>query len=251
MDYLQKTKTSVMTSLLYKTYRWMWASLDWLFPPYCGGCGKRGERWCVACMQKVALILPPLCKRCGKKMAGGYQALYCRDCYNHRPSYYALRSWASFEGVTRNALHRLKYNRDIALGEVLCRPLTQLMQEVHWQVDLVVPVPIGRQRGQERGYNQAALLAKPLALSLGLRYAPHGLTRVRETISQVGLSRQDRQQNVKGAFAAQQRIVEGKSVLVVDDVTTTGATLDACSQAILDGGAHTVFCLTLARAVHP
>ena len=204
----------------------------------------------MACMQNVALILPPLCNRCGRKMATGNQALYCRECYNRRPAFDALRSWAMFEGVTRNALHRLKYESDVALGEVLSRPLTQLVQESNWQVDLVTPVPIGKQRSHERGYNQAAMLAKPMALSLGLKYAPQSLMRVRETVSQVGLSHKERQHNVAGAFAAQRNMVEDKSVLVVDDVTTSGATLNACSQAILDEGARTVFCLTLARAAH-
>jgi ComF family protein len=148
----------------------------------------------------------------------------------------------------RNAIHRLKYRRDIALGEVLARPMIECFQSVGWQVDLVTPVPLGVARYAERGYNQAALLARPLALSCGLRYASQALIKIKDTRSQVGLGIEQRRENVAGAFMAQNRFVEGRSVLVVDDVTTSGATLEACAVALMSAGAKMVYCLTLARA---
>jgi len=165
------------------------------------------------------------------------------------PPYTALRSWAVFSGPLRQALHRLKYARDIALGETLAQPLIELFLNLGWQVDLVVPVPLSRARHEERGYNQAALLARPLALACGLSYRPKTIQKTRETLSQVGLTKSGRRDNVKDAFFAPSSQVQGKRILVIDDVTTSGATIEACAQALTVGGAERVYGLTLARAV--
>ncbi len=112
---------------------------------------------------------------------------------------------------------------------------------------MVVPVPLGVARLKERGYNQAELIAKPLALRIGVPCETRGLHRVRETRSQVGLSFDQRRDNVKNAFQAKQDIVSEHNILVVDDVATSSATLDACAAALLAAGAHDVYCLTYAR----
>jgi ComF family protein len=116
-------------------------------------------------------------------------------------------------------------------------------------VDLVVPVPVSLSRRSERGYNQAALLARPIALFYGLDYRPKALMKLRETRSQVGLTVEERKANVDDAFFGEQRIVKGKNILVVDDVTTSGATLNACAHVLRNAGAEEVYCLTLARAL--
>jgi ComF family protein len=143
----------------------------------------------------------------------------------------------------------LKYQGDLSLGEFLARPLLHCLEEVNWAVDLVVPVPLSAARLAERGYNQAALLARPLALGSGLSFRPQALLRCRETRSQVGLSGKQRRENVAGAFLGNPQIVLGKKTLIVDDVTTSGATLEACAQALRTAGALEVVALTLARAV--
>lgn len=173
----------------------------------------------------------------------------CPDCCANPKPYKALRSWAIFHGPLRTAIHRLKYVGDIGLGERLARPMVSLLKKTGWDLDLVVPVPAGRIRKQARGYNQAALLAFPLALSAGIPYQANGLDKARETRSQVGLSPAERRANVAAAFRADQVPVRMKSVLVVDDVTTTGATIEACGQALLEAGAWQVFGITLARAI--
>lgn len=117
------------------------------------------------------------------------------------------------------------------------------------QFDIVIPVPLGRERLKERGYNQANLLAHPIALQVNRPFTPQALFRSRETGSQVGLNAQERKQNVKNAFQGRPSLVAGKRILLVDDVATTGATLSECSTALKQAGAEHVIALTLARAV--
>jgi ComF family protein len=142
----------------------------------------------------------------------------------------------------------LKYKGDIALGDVFARPLASQLLSYGWPVNLIVPVPIGVARKSERGYNQAALIAWPVALCAGIAYRPNALKKVRETRSQVGLPASERRTNVAEAFQADPKTVRGKSVLIMDDVTTSGATIEACTNALLSAGANQVYGLTLARA---
>jgi competence protein ComFC len=231
----------------YQLYRWVWASLDLFFPPQCGGCGAPGARWCSSCQQRVEIIYLPVCEKCGQHSETGSR---CVSCLDNPPDYTALRSYAVYSGELRKAIHRLKYEGDMALAEVLARPMIQLLNSTTWSIDLVAPVPIGSARRRQRGYNQAALLAWPLALSCSLSYRPHSLKRKRETRSQVGLTGDERRTNVSGAFSSSASIVKGKSILVVDDVTTSGATIEACTQTLLANGAKQVFGLTLARTAY-
>lgn len=229
----------------YHLYKLVWDGLDWIYPPRCGGCEKPGSRWCSSCEQKSKIIQSPICMRCGQNINDGEE---CGNCRQHPPSYSALRSRYLFEGPLRLALHRLKYKNDIALGETFSYPLIGLFHDTNWSPDIIVPVPLGVARQAERGYNQASLLAYPLALATGIKYKGKVLKKVRETSSQVGLSFDERRTNVRDAFRAEKKIVLGKKVLIIDDVCTSGATLDACSSALLDEGAKEVFALTLARA---
>ena len=186
-----------------------------------------------------------MCVRCGQTVSGDG---LCWECRRTPPHYTALRSWAIFEGPLRNAMHRLKYRRDIALGEMLSRHLIRSLSELDWHIDLVVPVPLGVARQAERGYNQSALLARPIALGYHLAYQPRALRKTRDTPTQVGLSLEQRWTNVAGSFAADPNYVSAKSVLLVDDVATSGATLNACADALFSSGAVQVYALTLARA---
>jgi len=229
----------------YIAYIWLWSSLDLLFPATCGGCDKGKSRWCQDCKESVELILPPICNICGGQTSR--QGL-CANCQQNPPEYDAIRSWAIYDGPVRNAIQKLKYKRDISLGIVLTRPIIDLFASLNWKIDYVVPVPLGVARLRERGYNQSALIARPLALGSGVRYRPQALKRVRETTTQVGLTINQRRENVKNAFLSPNKEVEGKSVLIIDDVMTSGATLESCTTALIQAGAVKVFALTLARA---
>jgi competence protein ComFC len=229
----------------YRLYRSLWRGLDWLYPPACAGCGEAGERWCERCQVGAKRMQGEVCPVCGAMNSGPG---VCAQCRTTKPHFKQLRSWAVYEGPLRKALQRLKYKQDLALGEALARPLIELWPGLGWHADLLLPVPLGVARLAERGYNQSALLARPLGLAHSIPYKPGGLRRLRETRSQVELSAQERRLNVKGAFQGEARVVSGKRVLVVDDIATSCATLDACALALLEAGALEVVCLTLARA---
>jgi len=171
----------------------------------------------------------------------------CANCDRSKPDFKELRSWALYEGPVREAILNLKYRRNMSLGIVLSQPLYELFLELGWKIDAVIPVPLGVARLKERGYNQATLIAKPLALRIGKPCLIKGLSRVRETRTQVDLSFIQRQENVEGAFKGLEQYVSGLQLLVLDDVATSSATLNSCARALLDVGSKDVKCLTLAR----
>lgn len=231
---------------IYYLNKSFWVGLDWLFPPVCGGCGNPGTRWCRECQNKVQVVNDPVCDACGLPQA--YSGL-CKRCQQKRPSYQHLRSWAVFENPVQAALHRLKYRRDIGLGEALSNQLVGFVEQLGWSIDILIPIPLGKKRLRERGYNQVAMVSRPLSIQLGLDHCPNALWRARETRSQVGLSAKERQENVQNAFLADGKVVNGRSILLMDDVSTTGATLSAAAEALHTSGAHTVYAATVARAL--
>ena len=233
-------------NLPYRAYRLIWEALDWLYPPVCGGCGRSGERWCNDCTQKTLEIEPPICPICGNVNENDGP---CPRCQVTRPFYTALRSHTIFQGAVREAIHRLKYRRDIGLAEALSRPMIGSMQKLNWSLDIITSVPLGLVRFEQRGYNQATLLARPIALYLKIPFSTRILVRTRETSSQVGLTVKERHENMADAFRTDRKFVKGKNVLVVDDVATSGATLNACAKALLDAGASSVYGFALARAI--
>ena len=205
-----------------------------------------GERLCPNCTHGIHILKPPVCPICGTMQK---TEQICAKCSSNPPLYTALRSWGVYGGYLQEAIHHLKYKRDVALGDRLASLMLGSFNEAQWKIDMVIPVPAGKSRKGERGYNQAALLARPIALYHGLSYRPLGLRKNRDIRSQVGLSHKERLQNVDGAFVANSAIVEGCSILVIDDVTTSGATLNACAKALKAAGTKAAYCLTLARAV--
>jgi competence protein ComFC len=231
---------------IYYLNKSFWVGLDWLFPPVCGGCGNPGTRWCRECQKKVQVINDPVCDACGLPQA--YSGL-CKRCQQKRPSFQHLRSWAVFENPVQAALHRLKYRRDIGLGEALSNQLAGFVDQLGWSIDILIPIPLGKKRLRERGYNQVAMVSRPLSIQLGLDYCPNVLWRARETRSQVGLSAKERQDNVQNAFLADGKVVNGRSILLMDDVSTTGATLSSAAEALYASGARAVYAATVARAL--
>lgn len=231
---------------VYRLYQLAWAGLDLLYPPHCCGCDKLGSRLCEECLLNIQQISESVCGYCGQVIDSPG---ICPACQTAPPALKALRAWSVFDGPMRKAVHRLKYDRDLSLAELFSRYMIEFLQDLNWAIDLITPVPIGKARLAERGYNQAALLALPLALSSKIPYKPGALVKTRQTRSQVGLGIEQRRANVAGAFQANAAIVGSKRVLIVDDVVTSGATMDACAIALRKSGADKVYGLALARTL--
>jgi ComF family protein len=229
-----------------KLYETFWRGLDWIFPPECMGCGKEGSVICEACLQKIQFLDKNRCIFCGRTLT---KEGICQRCRHEDHFFTEIRCLANYEGITQEAVQRLKYENDLAVAFVLAKLLTNLVQSANWTIELVIPVPLSQKRLYERGYNQAALLARPLSLNLGKPFATKGLTRVKETRSQVNLNIRQRKENVQNAFLADPLIVRGQSILLVDDVYTTGATMNAAAKALKQAGCSQVFALTVAKAV--
>lgn len=232
--------------LNYTLVQWFWAGMDLLYLPHCGGCNTQGVRWCEDCQKRVLIISPQICELCGQPQHN--QGL-CSRCKKSPPPYSALISWATFSGPVRQVLLRLKYHHDLGLGEVLSRSLIYYLQGLEWEIDMIVSIPLGVARLKRRGYNQADLIARPLASGSGYLYNKTAVIRERETLSQVGLTVSQRKSNMDGAFRADPLRVANRSILIVDDVSTSGATIEACTAAVLQAGARKVYGLTLAKTV--
>ena len=217
-----------------------------LFPPVCGGCGKAGQRWCLDCQARVPRMMEPLCDKCGISVR---KPGLCEKCQSNPPVYRFLRSWAVFDSPIQNALHTIKYRRNMSLADDIAVQLVDFVRSLNWNLDMVVPAPLGRQRLKERGYNQVALVAKPLAYELGLAYKPNALIKTRETRSQVGLTISQRRENVSQAYQADPSVVKRRVVLLMDDVSTTGSTILAGTDALISAGAQEVYAITIARAL--
>jgi len=224
----------------------LWRGVDVFFPPTCPGCGKFAERWCLNCQRAVQRIDPTqTCDLCGEPVPAPGR---CRRCQSSQPPYETMRSWAVFRGELRSALHTLKYKRNFGLGISLAAQIQLDLEKIDWPVDAVVPIPLSPGRLRERGYNQVTLIAAPLADKLDIPFLPTALRRVRETRTQVGLNAQERQQNVQRIFSARPNQVHGKSILLMDDVITTGSTITDAARALREAGARTVYAFSAARA---
>ncbi len=220
------------------------ALLDLLFPPRCGSCGRGGAWLCSACLAQVEWLTPPLCSLCGEPLTSGQRCLRWR---HHPVLLDGLRSAAWYVGPLRNAIHRLKYRGQRVLAEPLGAILLQGWRREPPPAELLVPVPLHSRRTRERGYNQATLLAQQLGRATGLPVDALSLQRIRHTRSQVDLSAGERLANVEGAFACRGQAFRGRAVCLIDDICTTGATLQASAVALREAGAATVWAFTLAR----
>jgi ComF family protein len=187
----------------------------------------------------------PICQVCGEP---GSDKTICPDCLSDPPAFDILRSATLFDGKIREALHHLKYNQDIGIGEALAPHLVNVFATQNWNIDLVTSVPLSQKRQRIRGYNQAEMLARPFAAMIKKPYSSHAINRIIDTRSQIDLNADERRKNVSGAFYANTMYIDQKSVIIIDDVSTTGSTISECALALKQAGAKEVYALTLARA---
>ncbi len=224
------------------------ALLDWLFPIHCVGCRAPGAAICPACAATIRYPTQGFCSSCGRPAALSRPGEICRRCLAGLPALDANYAAAFAAGVLRQAIHQFKYAGQSHLAGPLTDILLAWWRAFAFPVDLVIPVPLHPLRERERGYNQALLLSRRFSAGAGLPHSAHALQRHRPTRPQVGLNAHQRRENVAGAFSCvAPDLVAGKRILLIDDVTTTGATLCAAADALRQAGAHAVTALTIAR----
>ena len=234
------------------------ALLDLLFPPLCHICKafipKAGDLFiCAACLEKISFLVTPLCSACGTPFVteNGSDHL-CGACLKF-PPFHTCRSATLFDGPVQELIHRLKYGYRVHLSQPLGLLTAGALAPFCSQAapGLIVPVPLHRKRLRQRGFNQSQLIGAELAKQWKLPLEFGNLRRVRWTEPQTSLDAADRRDNVRGAFAVRDpRRLEGKRVLLVDDVYTTGSTIRACAEPLREAGAAAVFVVTVARSVH-
>ena len=237
--------------------------LSTLFPRPCPLCRKvildKREGFCAACLEAFQVIQEPVCYRCGYPLVGKREpeGFLCPGCIARNapvPPSFTVRSIALYAGNVRQAILRVKYGRQAPVARSL-----SVFARDHFTrffplsgFDRVVPVPLHPKRLRAREFNQCVLLARPLAAQLGVPLDLDAVERVRHTLPQSASTVMARRKNLRGAFQVRKvPRIEGQSILVLDDVYTTGATLEALALCLLSAGASRVAALTLARSPSP
>ena len=242
-------------SMVRSAGRWL---ADFVIPPVCLSCRvplHSRDALCAACWRDVSFIRAPLCDRLGLPLpfdTGGVQL--SAAAVASPPEYDRARAAAHFDGVVRRLVHEFKYADRQDARRMFGTWLAACASAFLHEAELIVPVPLSRRRLLARRYNQAALLAQELSRVSGVPANPFLLERLRHTTPQIGLTYNQRKQNVSGAFSLSERhrsAVAGRRILLVDDVITTGATVEACARVLKQAGAAQVDVVALALVVRP
>ena len=238
--------------------------IDLIYPPRCAVCqtflwsaalseGLKDLPFCRACLDGFVEVRSPICPACGRPYASGAQDdRWCEDCLRRRPNYDSARAPYLYEGGLMTAIHAFKYGEKSHLANPLGTLLASFARVcfIHLEGLLVIPVPLHPKRLRERGFNQSLLLARRVALPLDADLDFLSLRRVRHTKPQTGLDSDERRKNVRRAFEViDRKTVKGRTILLVDDVATTGSTLNECARVLKRAGAVEVHALALARTL--
>ena len=213
--------------------------LDIALPTLCVSCREpvHGEGVCAACWAELSFIAPPFCPRLGIPFVyDPGPELLSMEAIANPPAYQRARAAVRYDDVARTLVHALKYQDRTDLAPAMGRWMARAGKELLDEADVLVPVPLHWRRGWSRRYNQSGALAHVISRQSGVTVAAESLRRVRATEQQIGLSRAQRASNVQGAFkvaADRMADIQGRRVILVDDVLTTGATVDACATGII------------------
>lgn len=217
----------------------------------CAFCSKqlkdRSGILCAGCASLLAFINDNICSNCGRPLPPGSIPFVCSECSNRDMHFDGGCMVFEFDGLVQDILHRLKYGGEAELAQTIGWFMSSKLKKMNWTIDVIMPVPLHPDRLKERGFNQSHLLADAIGWECGIDVNPGVLIRDRNTESQVGLTRMERMHNVRGAFTVNgSGEVRGKRILLVDDIMTTGSTLDECSRALKEHGANKVYFITAA-----
>ncbi len=230
---------------------------DFVFPPHCHVCrsfiSEAGRlHVCSSCRDSIRLISSPHCTICAVPFLGAGQDHPCGSCIKEPPAFSAARAAFVYDGPGRELIHNFKYEYKIHLRRPLALYVVQVLSEfvLTHKPDFIVPVPLHPKRLRTRGFNQAVLIGEVLASEWDLPMERSAMMRTRWTEPQINLAASQRRENVKGAFAIKKsEAVKGKRILLLDDVYTTGSTVDECSKVLKKGGADEIIVITVARAI--
>ena len=230
-------------------------ALDIALPTLCVACREPvdGEGVCASCWAKLSFIAPPFCPRLGIPFVyDPGPELLSMEAIANPPAYARARAAVRYDDVARTLVHALKYQDRTDLAPAMGRWMARAGRELLDEADLLVPVPLHWRRAWGRRYNQSGALARVIERQTGVKLASEALRRVRPTQQQIGLSRAQRASNVQGAFKVapdRSAQIQGRRVVLIDDVLTSGATTDACARALLRAKAASVDVLVFARVV--
>src|SRR5271154_4083755 len=228
-------------------------ALDLALPPLCAACREPvdGKGLCPACWSKLSFITRPYCERLGIPFVyDPGPGILSMEAIADPPAYNRARAAVRFDEISRALVHALKYGDRLDLAPMMGRWISQAGRELLAEADALVPVPLHWRRLWARRFNQSAMLAATISAESGVPIAAGALKRVKATVQQVGLSRSERAANVQGAFRVPpegRSAVPGRRLVLVDDVLTSGATVDACARVLLRAGAANVDVLVFAR----
>jgi ComF family protein len=247
---LQRIASIAASSLRY--------SADLILPPVCVACGTlitRHNLLCPQCWRSLYLITPPLCNRLGVPLPGyeGEGPHMSAQAAANPPVFARARAAAHYSGIMRRLIVRFKFEDKHEPLPLFVRLMREAGRELLKDADVLVPVPLHRLRLLQRRFNQSALLAKGVGRASGVPVSLMALRRVRRTGAQVGLGQEARQENVARAFGVHppyRKQIQGKNIVLVDDVMTTGSTANACAGALLAAGAARVEVLAIALVAH-
>lgn len=237
---------------------WVWNFINLIYPLTCLVCRIRlnplsDKPLCEICWNKIEFNPAPFCRVCGRHLPAKSQkeVLICKDC--QKSSYFFKRAYSVciYDGVIKECIHLLKYNRKLSLAKPLARLMVNFAHKFlnMKKIDLILPVPLHKTKLRQRQFNQAKLLAKPLARAFSKELKDNLLIKIKSGPAQVNLSRAERLRNVYGSFKVKNsRHLKDKNILLIDDVLTTQATANECARILSEAGANRVDVFTLARS---
>lgn len=227
--------------------------VDLVYPPRCPGCDEiilLGDELCEDCRQRIQVVREPVCKQCGKPLENE-RTEYCTDCVKKKHAFRQGKAVFVYRDVMKLSMYRFKYSNKREYAIYYAKTAAWLYGE--WVrrngIEILIPIPMYSGKQRKRGYNQAEVFARALGRELGLPVDAECVKRVRNTVPQKELSDKERRHNLKNAFQLTSNIVKYSQVLLVDDIYTTGSTMDAVAEVLLSGGVKNIYYICISIGI--